>query len=207
MSDYFQHSFISNSDIKSFKKKMGLSFEDPLNLQEIYDFGTLFHATILEPHLSDKNHEDYELALKMRDTFWKDPVCRAFAMASDFEREQPFYNDAVVGPYKVKLRAKCDGVRRRMKVFLELKGLGLDNDKAFRSALVRYNYDQAASHYAISGDFGMGLIVGISKKDPTKLFKWWMKRYDDWYLQGEQKLIDDLTLLREFSPEDIPLAA
>ena len=37
-------------------------------MQEIFEFGTLFHSTILEPHLADKKHEDYELALAMRDT-------------------------------------------------------------------------------------------------------------------------------------------
>lgn len=207
MDNYFQHDYISNSDLKDFKKKLGRSFEDPANLQEIFEFGSLFHATILEPHLADKKHEDYELALAMRDTFWKDPVCRAFAMASDFRREQPFFEERVVGPYKVKVRCKCDGVRTRLKVFLELKGLNLDNEKAFRSALERYDYDQAASHYSITGDFGMGMIVGISKRDPTKLFKWFTKRHDEFYLGGEQKLIDTLTLLRGYSPEDVRLVA
>lgn len=204
MSNYFSHSYISNSDIKTFKKSLGLTREDPENLQEIFDLGTLIHATILEPHLSDKKHEQYELALAMRDTFWKDATCREFAMANDFRREAPFYNDhAQVGEYKVKLRCKCDGVRERIKVMLELKGLGVDSEKAFREALVRYNYDQANSHYMITGDFRLSLIVGISKKDPTKLYKWYIKRHDEFYLGGEQKLIDDLTLLREYSPEDV----
>lgn len=209
MSDYFQHDFISNSDLKDFKKKIsGVTFEEPANLQEIFDMGTLSHAVIFEPHMANREHENLELALAMKDTFWADPACRMFALADDFHREYPFYNDrAIVGPYKVKLRCKYDGVRLRTKMMLEFKGLSIDTEKAFREALVRYDYDQAAAHYMITGDLRMALMVGISKKDPKKLFKWFIKRYDEFYLSGEQKLIDTLTTLRGFSPEDVQLAA
>lgn len=206
MSDYFKHSYISNSDLKDFKKKIGQAWEDPLNLQEIFDFGTLFHATILEPHLADKTHEDYELALKMRDTFWKDAACRMFASANDFHREKPFYEKVQVGPYKVALRCKCDGVRLRTGVYLELKGLNVSSEKAFREALVRYDYDQACAHYMITGGFRMALIVGISKKDPRQLYKWFVKRHDNFFLEGEEKLIQVLELLKQYSPEDVLLA-
>lgn len=206
MNDYFQHDFLSNSDIKDFLKKIGLKREDPENLQEIFDLGTLIHATILEPHLSDKKHDQYEMALAMRDTFWADPTCRGFAIAPDFHRESPFFEERKVGQYKVKLRCKCDGVRSRLGIMLELKGLSVDNEKAFREALIRYDYDQAAAHYMITGDFRMCLIVGISKKDPKKLFKWYIKRHDEFYLGGEQKLLDSLTLLRDYSPSDVLVA-
>jgi hypothetical protein len=203
MNDYFQHDYLSNSDLKAFKRKLGMVPEDPENLQEIFDLGTLIHATILEPHLADKKHDQYELALAMRETFWKDSTCRHFASADDFHREKPHYESVQVGPYRAKLRCKCDGERSRTKTMLELKGLGVETEKAFREALVRYNYDQAAAHYMLTGDFRMCLIVGISKKDSRKLFKWIVKKHDDFYLQGEQKLIDDLTLLKQYSPEDV----
>lgn len=203
MNEYFQHDFISNSDIKDFKKKIGLMREDPENLQEIFDFGTLFHSTILEPHLSDKKHEDYELALAMRDTFWKDPTCRGFAIAPDFRREIASFEERTVGPYKIKMRCKADGARPRIKMMLELKGLNVDKEKYFREALTRFDYDQAIAHYMITGDYRLALIVGISKKDPTKLFKWYVKRHDEFYLGGEQKLIESLALLRSYSPEDV----
>lgn len=206
MNDYFQHPFISNSDIKDFKKKAGIIVrEDPPNLQAIFDFGSLFHATILEPHLAKRDSPDYALAKEMRDTFWKDPTCRGFAIARDYHREYPVFNEVKVGSYKVKLRCKMDGVRTSLKMMLELKGLGVETEKAFREALVRNDYDQAVAHYMITGDMRMALIVGISKKDPRQLFKWYVKRHDEFFLSGEQKLIDSLTLIKEFSPEDVIL--
>lgn len=204
---YYDHSYISNSDLKAFKKKTQGTWEEPENLKAIFEFGSLFHQTILEPHLSNKEHPDYELALRMRDTFWADPVCRAFAMASDFEREKEYYEERQVGQYQVKLRCKCDGVRTRLKVLLELKGLNIESEKAFREALVRYDYDQAEAHYLHTADLEMALIVGISKKNPKKLFKYWSKRYDDFFLIGEQKMIDVLGEVRLLSPEDVKLVA
>lgn len=212
---YFQHGNLSNSDIKDFIKKNGGGFEEPENLQAIYAMGSLNHAVIFEPHETkglmnqhtSLSHQELELALQMKKTFWADQMCREFAMANDFEREKPFYNDDVkVGPYMVRLRCKTDGVRTRMKVYLEFKGLAVETEKQFRDALIRYEYDQACVHYMLTGDFKMALIVGISKKDPSKLFKWLVKKHDEFYLGGEQRLIDDLTLLRNFSPEDVTIA-
>lgn len=216
MSDYFSHPNLSNSDIKAFLKQMGKApFDDPANLQAIFDFGSFFHAVILEPHKThaikaESEHlteEDIQLAHRMADTFWADTTCRHFASANDFHREYPFtpHDNMRVGPYKTKLRCKVDGVRLRTGSMLELKGLNLDTEKAFREALVRYDYDQAIAHYMITGDFRIALIVGISKKDPRKLFKWWVKRHDDFYAMGEQKLIEDLELIQQYAPEDVVL--
>lgn len=213
MSNYFQHDFISNSDLKDFKKKVQMVREDPPNLQQIFDLGSLFHAAILEPHLKEEYRDkvtpdEWDLTMRMRDTFWTDPVCRAFVMAPDFHRETPFFNEnAIVGPYRVKLRCKTDGVRPRIKMYLELKGLKAATEKAFRDAIINNDYDQATAHYMHTGDFDRAMIVGISKTDPTKLFKWWVKKFDDFFLGGEQKMIDTLTLLRDFSPDDVMLAA
>lgn len=207
MSDYFQHNYLSNSEINEFLRKVGAARELPENIDAIYSMGTLTHATIFEPHLADTTHDGYGLALKMRDTFWADPMCRAFASANDFEREKPYFHTRQVGPYIVNLRCKADGVRTRLGSMLEFKGLGVDTEKAFRHALVDFNYDKAVAHYMITGDFKMALIVGISKRDPRKLFKWLVKRHDEFYLGGEQKLIDSLDLLRQYSPEDVKLAA
>lgn len=204
---YFDHKNISNSDLKAFLKTQGLKPEDPENLQQIYDLGTLIHSIILEPHEADKEHEKYELAMQMRDTFWKDPACRMFAMADDFHRERPFYEEVTVGPYKFNARCKMDGCRLRVRSMIELKGLGVTTEKAFREALVRFDYDQAIVHYMLTGNMQMAMIVGISKLDPRKLFKWYCKKNDDFYAMGEQKLIDTLKLVRDFSPEDIQLAA
>lgn len=202
---YFTHEYISNSDLKSFKQKLGLSHPMPENMQPIFDFGTLFHKVILEPHLvtdADKASPDYKLASKMGETFFKDEICRNFILAADFEREHECYNPITVGPYTIMARCKFDGLRTIMRWSIELKGLAVNTKKAFEEALQRLDYDQGTAHYQLTGDVNVTLIVGISKKRPELLFKRIVKRHDDFFAWGEQKLIDILGKLKEFSPED-----
>lgn len=206
---YFAHSNISNSDLRTFLIKMGLARELPQNMQAIYDFGELFHKTILEPHLIDRSTptKDLELAMEMRNTFFRDPLCRAFIMAPDFRREHEFYETIEVGPYRYKARCKADGSRMRQQWLLELKGLNLTSQKAFNNALVDLDYDRAIVHYMITSKTNLDLVVGISKAKTELLFKKVVKKHDEFYAWGEEKLIKTLKLLRDWSPEDVELIA
>jgi len=207
--NYFGHTNISNSDIKSFKQKLGLLPQQPENIQAIFDFGTLFHATILEPSTVDKNDQsdDAKLARKMKDTFFKDEMCRMVILRHDFKREREFYEKVRVGRYEFNSRCKADGDSEGISLFLELKGLNVENEKAFKMALERFDYDQAVAHYMLTARRKTELIVGISKKKPELLFKKIVKQYDDFYLGGEQKLIESLDLLYPYSPDEIQLIA
>ena len=205
---YFDHPNLSNSDLKRFKERLGLSRPAPDNLQAIFDFGTLFHKSILEPHLiteEDKKSDDYKLAQAMSKRFWKDPICREFVMAKDFRREHEFYEPLTVNGIQIEARCKMDGARTKVKFILELKGLSVTTQKAFEESLIDLDYDQAVAHYMLTSKYPLELIVGISKRDPDKLFKRIVKQYDDWYLGGEQKLIDTLYKLKDYSPEDVKI--
>jgi len=205
MSNYFQHEFISNSDLKKFKQNLGLTRELPVDLEPIYAFGTLFHKTILEPHLvtdEEKLSPDYTLASRMAGTFWRDSLCRSFIMASDFQREHEFYDTLEVGGMRIVSRCKADGWRSNMRWFMELKGLKVDSEKAFQAALLNFDYDMGAVFYMLTAKSELCLIPGISKKKDV-MFKRIVKKWDDFYLGGEQKLIDCLKLLKEYSPEDV----
>lgn len=203
---YFDHPHISNSDLKKFKQQLGMLREPPENLQAIFEFGNLFHKSILEPHLvtdEEKKSSDYKLAKAMSTRFWQDEMCRHFIMSKDFKREHEFYEPLTVGGMQVNARCKADGARTKMKFMLELKGLAADTQKAFEESLVAMDYDQACAHYLLTSGYDVMLIVAISKRKPERLFKRIVKKYDDWYLMGEQKLIDTLKLVRSYSPEDI----
>jgi hypothetical protein len=207
--NYFGHPHISNSDIKSFKQKLGLLPQQSENIQAIFDFGSLFHATILEPSTVDKNDQsdDAKLARKMKDTFFRDEMCRMIILRHDFKREREFYEKVRVGKYEFNSRCKADGDSEGISLFLELKGLNVDSEKAFNMALERFDYDQAVAHYMLTAKRKTELIVGISKKKPKLLFKKVVKMNDDFFAVGEQKLIESLDLLHDYSPDDIMIAA
>jgi len=209
MLTYFDHDYISASDLKAFLKKTQGGIEEPANLQAIFDFGTLFHETILEPfkHYDHEETDELKLARKMKDTFFKDELCRMIVMRPDFQREQEHYEVIEVGGMKYEARCKCDGDSKGISTILELKGLIVTTQKAFDAAIDRLNYDMTAVHYMLTAKRDRQLIIGISKKNPDLLFKRVIKKHDETYLIGEEKLIQTLRLLREYSPEDIQLVA
>ena len=203
---YFEHPFLSNSDLKKLKQQLGMLREPPENLQAIFEFGSLFHGTILEPHIvtdAQRRSDDYPLAKAMAETFWRDELCRYFIMAKDFHREHEFYDTLEVAGMQMKAKCKADGYRSKMKFFLELKSTACESQKAFEQAMLDLDYDQACAHYMLTSKCDVALIVGISKRKPERLFKRIVKKHDDWYLGGEQKLIDTLKLVRSYSPEDV----
>lgn len=204
--NYFDHEYISASDLKSFLKKTQGGRQEPENLQEIFALGTLIHATILEPHLIDEEmkEEHLDLARQMRKTFFKDEMCRMVMMRSDFEREQEFYNpDVIVGNMKYHGRCKADGASKGISLLLELKGLSLTTQKAFEESIDHLNYDLACAHYILTSGLNTMMLVGISKTKPDRLFKKIVKKHDETYLVGEEKLIQTLRQLQQFSPEDV----
>ena len=206
MSEYFSHSSISNSDLKKLKERLGLSRPAPDSIELIFTFGSRFHKGILEPHLltdEDKASKDYPAIQEMSKTFWKDYFCRDFALSKDFKREHEFYDTLTVDGMQIDARCKADGYREMRKFFLELKSTACESQKSFEAAMLDLDYDQACAHYMLTSRCDVALIIGISKKKPERLFRRIVKKYDDWYLNGEQKLINTLKLLLEVSPEDV----
>lgn len=211
---YFDHPAISNSDIQKFLQQIGLKREMPANIQAIYDFGTEFHAGILEPHKRREEiltPEQEKLIKEMADTFWRDKLCRDFATARDFQREmevgvkEPAWLE--VGGMKIAARCKFDGARTGLKMGLELKGVKVSSQKQFEECLIGLDYDRAVAHYQLTSKYEWTLVVGISKSHTDRLFKKIVKRHDDFYAVGEHKLIEALKLLYGYSPEDIELVS
>jgi len=203
---YFDHDNLSNSDLKKMKERLGLTRPAPENLQAIFEFGSTFHKAILEPHLvteEEKKGDNFNLALTMSKVFWRDYFCRDFAMAKDFQREHEFYETLTVDGMQIDAKCKADGYRSKQKFFLELKSTACTTQKGFEAAMLDLDYDQACAHYMLTSRCDVALIVGISKRSPYNLFRRIVKKYDDWYLNGEQKLIDTLKLLVQYSPEDV----
>lgn len=212
MSDqtYFDRPEISASDIKAFLKKMGGGTEDPLNLPAIFEFGSMSHATIFEPHLAedfDVTPEELHLALRMKKTFFSDPLNRMIVMRSDFKREEVCSKEVEVGGMRFRARCKCDGISRGIGVVLEFKGLSVVTQKAFEEAIDRLLYDLAAVLYLLVTECDKMVMVGISKIKPEMMFKKIIKKHDDLYLTGEQKLIEVLREWHQMSPDDIRMVA
>lgn len=210
MSTYFDHASISNSDIQKFLQQIGLKREMPANIQQIYDFGTEFHAGILEPHKKNDlvvTADQRKLIEDMAATFWRDKMCRDFAMAKDFQREMEVYDTLEVGGMRIAARCKFDGARPSIGMGLELKGVKVSSQKQFEDCLEALDYDRAIAHYLLTSKYPWDLVLGISKVYPDRLFKKIVKKHDEFFVGGEEKLRQALILLRDYSPSDVQLIA
>ncbi len=184
LTDYFDRPEASNSDLKKLWRLVNGGHDEPENLQEIYDTGTLIHQVPLEHHRADVNHKDYVLGKQMRDTLLKDALCRQIILIHDFQREREFINDV----HGIRGRCKMDGSSVALSLVLEYKGLGVTTEKAFHEAIVRFDYDQGATWYLDVSGFKQCLIVAVSKRNPKLMFKCLIDRNHKYYHTGLEKV-------------------
>lgn len=198
---YFRHHFASNSDIKELVSRVE-GRQKPDNISEIYNFGTEFHAGILERHKMRPDAIDQgkkELIDAMSATFWRDDMCRTIAMMPDFRREHEFYR---INRYGLEgVRCKCDGETAKLQTILELKGLSITTEKAFKESIMHLDYDQGGAWYIDTATghvvYKRKLIVGISKRDPDLMFKMLIDRDHQMYKTGSLKIRKGVALWKQ----------
>lgn len=192
--NYFDHPYASNSTLKELVNRHNGNVLKPDNIEQIYSFGTDFHAGILEPHKMTLREDIFDLERArintMRNTFWKDDLCRKIMMAPDFKREHEFYRKERFG---IGAKCKCDGISKKLGLILELKGLSVTTEKAFMESIRHLGYDQGATWYLeVTTSPALliryKLIVGISKKEPDRMWKVLIDRNHELYKSGLQKV-------------------
>lgn len=210
---YFDHDYVSNSDLKAIMQRAEQKRAEPENLKQIFEAGTLNHHALLEPHkakqwLNDKiknaffdeeieeAKKAYDLACKMAKTVLADKMCQNLIMMPDFRREHEWYRAKMFGVNGV--RCKTDGDSRMMSTIFEYKGLAVTTENGFDSAIENHDYDQSAHFYLNVVGYKNYLIVGVSKTKPDKLFKRLITREHRWYATGGLKVQRSFKTWKDF---------
>lgn len=194
---YFDHPYVSNSDLKKIMQRAN-GVAEPENLQAIFDAGTMNHEALLEPYKLAYREKAYtnvatevkglSLAKRMANTVLKDDLCKKVIMMPDFKREEEHYVENIFGLKGIK--CKCDGESKSLSVIFEYKGLAVTSDKQFGEAIEHHDYDQSAFWYLNATKHNLYLIVGVSKKEPDRLFKRIIDRNHSLYHSGEIKAMN-----------------
>ncbi|HTJ52593.1 MAG TPA: hypothetical protein VL443_24225 [Cyclobacteriaceae bacterium] len=192
---YFDHHYVSNSDLKKLHHKLAGRVDQP-NLQEIYDAGTLNHNALLEPYKCDKTHPGYPLAKTMAETVLRDELCRKIIMHHDFRREHEWYRSNRWGLKGV--RCKTDGDSKELSTIFEYKGLAITTEKAFDAAILHHDYDASCYYYLNVVGYKYYLIAGVSKEKPKMLFKRLYTRDHDVYSSGGIKIETEISEWKNF---------
>lgn len=195
---YFGHHYISNSDFKALRKMVDPKFEDPADLEEIFAFGRLVEDIILQPHQADYNHKDIGKAHDMARTFKADSICQQLLWIHDLRRQHEFYRSNVFG---VPARCKMDGDSKALSLVFELKGLAVETERAFEDAVDRFDYDQGIAWYLDVSGYKQALIVAVSKKNTSRLFKRIVNRDHQYYKRGVVKIEKSVELFLNTFPE------
>jgi len=198
MDSYFNHHYISNSDLKKLQKMINPDFQDPSDLEEIFAFGRLVEDCIMQPHQANYEHQDIEKALSMARTFKTDPICQQLLWVHDLRRQHEWYRSNRFG---VPARCKMDGDSRALSLVFELKGLSVETDRAFDDAVNRFHYDQGIAWYLDVSGYRQALLVAVSKKNTSRLFKRIVNRQHDYYKRGVVKIEKNVKLFLETFPE------
>ena len=191
---YFLHHYLSWSDMKRLRKIVDPKFQDPADLEEIFKFGTLFHALVLEPHKADYSHPNLARAIRMKDTWFKDEFCRKIMMVDDLKREHEFYRVNKFGG--INIRCKADFISKKLGLCGELKGLACANERAFEEAIDRFDYDGAAAWYLEGSELPRYLLGGVGKESDV-LFKRVIDRNHKYYKRGMEKVKKEVKLFKE----------
>lgn len=196
--NYYNHHYISNSDLKQLRKMMDPKFQDPADLEEIFAFGRLVEDLILQPHQADYEHKDIDKAIAMCGTFKRDSICQQILWLHDLRRQHEFYRSNVFG---VPARCKTDGDSKASGLVFELKGLSVDSERAFEDAIDRFDYDQGLAWYLDVTRYQRALLVAVSKTNTSKLFKRVVDRAHPYYQRGVVKIEKSIQLFLDTFPE------
>ncbi len=178
---YFQHHFVSKSNLVQLKRQLDPNSYEPENLEKIFELGTLIDVTLLEPHLANIGSDDYELAKTMAQAIFKDRFLRDLIMMPDFKRKHEFYKADLFG---LPARCQTDGVSKSISTIFEYKGLGITTDKQFDEAIYNFDYDLGAAWYLDTSKLKYIIIGAASKKQPDKVFKRLVDRDHKIYQRG-----------------------
>ena len=184
--EYFKiKEFISNSELKRLYKIAGGAFNEPENLDRIFEFGTLVHALLFEPRKANLLDPDIELARKMAYTFMTDPMCNRIMSVADIRYEHEFYRYDIFG---FNGKCKVDFGSKMLDTAGEFKSLSCTTQRQFEESIDRFDYDQGAAWYIHTAQRRRCFIAAVSKKDPEQIFKKLVEKGDPIYNRGIEKI-------------------
>ena len=181
MEDYYLVNRVSNSYL-SIIEGMMLN-RPPIDLSEIFEMGSQFHYSILEPHKLNHDYKDIDKVYKMRDSALKDPLLNLIVKQSkaiEFEKEYyPIIDD-------VEAKMKLDGVLNH-DLGLELKSTSCKTEKSFMAAIDHFSIDRQCAWYIDGAKLARIFIFAVSKENPHHTFKYVVTKGDSMYHSGKEK--------------------
>jgi hypothetical protein len=188
-------------------------------LKKYLHFGQLVDALITEPNKIDfdnrildnvtryenqryeYNEYDFNLALRMRDSFYNDPLSSSVVGVAE---KYVFSNDEFTliaddgTEWILPTDGELDLAALNIKIGADVKMTTATSQEAFTQKIVDLHYDQQAAYYMDNTNIDKFVIIGISRKrkekggvdyktGAQKIFHYTMERGDKRYLSGRNR--------------------
>lgn len=200
--------YVSNSQLGELKKALYLTPERSKNLQDIFDFGNLVDAAVIEPEklnrkkftLTDEssgrvikfNEVDWIKGMLMAESLDNDPTLNFIKKHSlgqyvFLRRKFPF----TFSGWTVHLPTRCklDLLSKKLSIALDIKTTSCSTQKSFIQSMDTFNYKRQGAFYMDMArvDKMWYFAVGKNKDHFGKypVFKFAIKRGDDTYNKGK----------------------
>ncbi len=201
MQEYYQHPFTSNSDLTRLKQE--LSGQDMYETADAFAMGSLVDAMLTQPERVDYykrtvkevdydyTSEQMEQGIRMAASAKKDTIVQRLMPISDYQ--VPFYTKGMRFQHNnmdIWMDMKClyDWLARPAAMGGDYKSTVCTNEKSFRNAIDRFDYDRARVLYMLQSGLSKDVIIGISKKAPYPVFKVFIQQGDETWQRGLSKL-------------------
>lgn len=200
MDPYFGRAEVSNSDLGWLLDQLNPK-SNPIDPTQAFADGNLLDAMITEPHKVDyfkRTREDvvykkatFENTIKMKQAFWRDPFCQQLMEGANAQKISIQHNaklsfDGV--DFELDRRCKWDIWRDDWKWGGDIKSTAAETQIQFEAACKFFQYDRSRAWYMDIEGADRDVIIGISKKN-HKVFKIFINRESDFYLEGKQKYL------------------
>ena len=200
MDPYFGRAEVSNSDLGWLFDQLNPK-SNPMDPTQAFADGNLLDAMITEPHKVDyfkRTRDDviykmdtFDNTIKMKQAFWRDPFCQQLMEGANAQKISIQHNaklsfDGV--DFELDRRCKWDIWRDDWKWGGDIKSTAAETQIQFEAACKFFQYDRSRAWYMDIEGADRDVIIGISKKN-HKVFKIFINRESDFYLEGKQKYL------------------
>lgn len=186
--NYFSIRALSNSRLTEVKRGLADAGYVPKPSETAFSLGSLVDALLTQRKDVDTQHPDFKKALRMKDRFLADPVCRAVYELT--EKQVAYLNENEYNFMGNQGRLFCKALMDfdlPGDAYMELKTTPATTYNQFLTNVNTFDYDRAAYHYMLTGQKRECLIIGLCKvKDlPPYLLK--IKHGDKLWQSGREK--------------------
>jgi len=188
--EYFSIQALSNSALTEIADKTNDRYK-PARSDAAMSYGSLVDALLTQTRDVDTQHDQYGKALRAKARFLSDPFCKLVYESAEkqvayTDEVEWIYNDMAGRPF-----CKClYDFDISPSAGADLKTVSASSHKAFLASVDLFDWDRQAAFYLATSGKDRFSILGLSKTADVAPFVLHIKKGDEIYWRGREKMMN-----------------